>query len=507
MSVFQKLALIWQKISLVHRALLLSVFLTFGLVGGLLFHWARQPEMRLLYHNLSREEASKIAEKISSQGVQYELQDGGTTIYVPEDQVYQLRLDMAKEGLPTGEHLGYKLFDNEKIGVSPFVQNVNLQRALQDELGRSIQMIDGVLGARVHIVKTQQSLFQSEEDTPSASVVLQLKPGYKLSPTNIAAITHLVAGSVERLKPDKVTVVDSNGHLLSSTSDQNIVTSGADSVQDYRERVENNLSNKVEEMLSKVLGPGRASVKVSAILDMKSSDTVKETYDSQGKVPKKEEIKTLKETEPTSPSPEGEPAATAGSKSDQTILTEYVIGKTIERTTDLPGEITSLRVAAVVDLTREETTATEEDAETTETQTVNIMELTEVENLIRNALGLTEADSLSVVEAEFYRPEAPMKVEKVSSISQYLAIVKQASLGIMAICALLVFKIFGGANKKSSTEIAQNQLSQGQETAGLLPSGAGNESLMLRKQIAHAVQNNPEQVKSLFMNWLAQQEE
>ena len=508
MSVFQKLALVWQKISLVHRALLIAVFLTFGLVCGLLFHWARQPEMRLLYHNLARDEASKIVEKITSKGVQYELQDGGTTIYVPDDQVYQLRLDMAKEGLPTGEHLGYKLFDSEKIGVSPFVQNVNLQRALQDELSRSIQMIEGVVSARVHIVDEKDSLFESEEDAPTASVILQIKPGHKLNSLNIDAITHLVAGSVDDLKPDKVTVVDSEGRLLTNEFSENMVTSGADSVQDYRERVENNLSNKVEEMLGKVLGPGRASVKVSATIDMKSSDVVKETYNPQGKVTKKEEIKKLKETDPPAPAPEGETTVPGGSKVDDTILTEYVVGKTIERTTDLPGKITSLKVAAVVDLTREESPDPEQSTETTETQNVQIMQLTEVENLIKNALGLTEADSLSVVEAEFYHPPKPAEIEKASNIGQYLALAKQASLGIMAVCALLVFKIFGGAGKKAKAEAGRNRLPEGQqETTGLLPSGGGNESSTIRRQIATVMQNNPEQVKSLFMSWLSQQEE
>jgi flagellar M-ring protein FliF len=504
MNFFQKLTVIWQKISLVHRALLLAVFLTFCLVGGLLVHWARKPDMRLLYQNLPRDEASKIAEKISGQGIQYQLQDGGTSIYVPEDQVYQLRLDMAKEGLPTGEHLGYKLFDSEKIGVSPFVQNVNLQRALQDELARSIQMIDGVINARVHIVNPKQSLFQSDADATTASVVLQLKSGYKLSSANIAAITHLVSGSVERLKPDKVTVVDSNGRLLSSKSDQNMVTSGADSVQDYRERVESNLASKVEEMLNTVLGPGRASVKVSAIIDMKSSDTVKETYDPQGKVPKKEEIKQLKETDPSA---EGEPAAPGGSKQDDTILTEYVIGKTIERTTDLPGEITSLKVAAVVDLTREGSAATEGGAAGGEPQSVQIMQLAEVENLIRNALGLTTADSLTVVEAEFYNPQVPVEVEEPSNLGRYLAIAKQASLGIMAICALLVFKIFGGGKKKAAAEAAQQQFGSGGEAAGLLGAGTGTEPMMFRRQIAGAMHKNPEQVKELFMNWLTEEEE
>jgi flagellar M-ring protein FliF len=506
MSFFQRLALIWQRISLVHRALLLSVFLTFGLVGGLLFHWARQPDMRLLYHNLARDEASKIAEKISGKGIQYELQDGGTTIFVPEDQVYQLRLDMANEGLPTGEHLGYKLFDSEKIGISPFVQNVNLQRALQDELGRSIEMIEGVINARVHIVDDEDSLFESEEEEPTASVILQIKPGHKLSALNIDAITHLVAGSVDDLKPDKVTVVDSEGRLLTNEFDENMVTSGADSVQDYRERVETNLSNKVEEMLNKVLGPGRASVKVSAIIDMKSSDTVKETYDSQGKVPKKEEIKQLKETEPAPSPAEGESATSGTSKKDDTIITEYLVGKTIERTTDLPGEITSLKVAAVVDLTPDVPTSTGDETETTETQVAKIMELTQVENLIRNALGLTTTDSLTVVEAEFYTPHIPAEIEEPSSLGRYLAIAKQASLGIMAVCALLVFKIFGGAAKKAGAEAVPAELAQGQGTANLLPPGGGSDSLALRRQISTVMQNNPEQVKSLFMNWLSEQE-
>jgi flagellar biosynthesis/type III secretory pathway M-ring protein FliF/YscJ len=240
---------------------------------------------------------------------------------------------------------------------------------------------------------------------------------------------------------------------------------------------------------------------------MKSSDTVKETYDSTGKVPKKEEIKQLQETEPAPATAEGQAAASGTSKKDDTIITEYLVGKTIERTTDLPGEITSLKVAAVVDLTPDVSTSTEEGTETAQTQVAPIMQLTQVENLIRNALGLTEADSLTVVEAEFYTPNIPAEVEEPSNMGRYLAIAKQASLGIMAVCALLVFKIFGGAKKKASAEPEQQQLVQGQETAGLLPSAAGGgESMMLRRQISSAMQHNPEQVKSLFMNWLSEEE-
>jgi flagellar M-ring protein FliF len=304
MNFFQKISAVWQKIGLVQRALLVGLLLTFVAACALLTYWARRPDMRMLYQEIAPEEAAKITEKIGEKGVVYELRNGGTSIYVPREQVYQLRLDMAKEGLPIGEQGGYKIFDNEKIGISPFVQSVNLKRALQEELAKSIQMIDGVVHARIHIVSPEQTLFTSDAGNTTASVVLRLRPGYKLSSLNIAAITHLVSGSVEGLTSENVTVVDSQGNLLSSTSDSSIA-SEAGTVQDYRERVEENLSKKVEDMLTTVLGPGRATVRVSAIIDMNSVSTVTEKLDPKGVIVK-EEITNTSETGASTPSAAGE---------------------------------------------------------------------------------------------------------------------------------------------------------------------------------------------------------
>jgi len=282
MNVFQQIRAVWQRLSLVQRALLMAVAMTFAIVCGLLVHWARQPEMRLLYQELAPDEASKITETIAEKGVAYKLRNGGTSIYVPKESVYQLRLDMAKEGLPSGEQSGYKLFDNESIGTSPFVQSVNLKRAVQDELAKSIQMIDGVAHTRVHIVRSEQTLFTSEAGTTSASVVVRLQPGYRLSALNVGAIIHLVAGSVEGLKPENVTVIDNEGRLLSGEADDSYA-SGATTAQDHRERVEQNLSAKMEDMLTAVLGPGRATVKVSAVIDMNSINTVVEKFEPKEK--------------------------------------------------------------------------------------------------------------------------------------------------------------------------------------------------------------------------------
>jgi len=506
MSFFQKITIIWQKISLIQRALLVAVLLASTIIGVLLVQWARRPDMRMLYQGLSPAEASKIAEKISEKDISYELRDGGTTIYVPKEQVYQLRLDMAKEGLPAGEQSGYKIFEDEKIGVSPFVQNVNLKRALQEELARSIQMIEGVVHARVHIVSPERSLFASDAAVTTASVVLRLKPGYQISPLNIAAITHLVSGSVEGLKPENVTVIDGQGRLLSSQSDQ-AAASGASTTADYKERVEQNLAKKVEDMLTAVLGPGRATVAVSAVIDMNSVSTVSETYDPTTKVPTKEEIKSTSEIGQASASAAGGTATPGSTKKDETIVTEYEVGKTVKQETVLPGEVKSLSVAAFVDLSVSD--ANQAQAGGATAGGAMIMQLSDVEQIIRNALGLKETDLLKVVQAKFHRPAELLTEEEPSNWPRYLAIARHASLGIMAICALLVFRIFSGARKKAALAAAARAAlgEPGTETIGLLPAGqSSSEPAVLRRQIASALHSNPEQVRRLFATWIEEKE-
>jgi flagellar M-ring protein FliF len=497
MGFVQKIKAIWEKISLVQRALLVAIVLTFVIVSGLLVHWARRPDLRMLYTDLVPEEASEIIEKIGEQGVAYELRNGGTSIYVPKEKVYQLRLDMAKEGLPAGGQSGYKIFDNEKIGVSPFVQSVNLKRALQDELAKSIQMIDGVNQARVHIVSSEQTLFTSEAGKTTASVVLRLRPGYRLSSLNIASITHLVSGSVEGLTSDNVTVIDSQGRLLSSESDQ-AMANGAGTVQDYRERVEQNLEDKVEEMLTTVLGPGRAKVRIHAVVDMNSVSTITEKLEPKG-VAVKEEITNNSETGADSPAAGGQ--TTAGSvKKDETIITEYEVGKTKTQEVILPGEIKSLSVAAVVDLSPPDANEASSGG-----QVANVMDPNDVEKLIENALGLDLAggDSLKVVNARFHQPVESLLDEELSAGLDFVAIARQASLGIMAVCALLVLRMFRGAKRKVKMEAGQEQLTGTESSAGLLTGGGGGaEPFVLRKQIASALENNPEHVRQLFTSWI-----
>ncbi len=496
MESLQKLALIWRKVSLVHRALLAAVVLASVIMGSLLLHWARQPDMRMLYQDLPPAEASRITEKISEKGIPYDLRDGGTTIYAPRQHIYQLRLDLAKDGLPVGEQNGYKLFDEEKIGVSPFVQNVNLKRALQDELAKSIQMIDGVEHARVHIVNPEQKLLASEAEQTTASVVLRLRPGYRLSATNIAAITHLVSGSVKGLKAESVSIIDSEGRLLSGKADPTLAT-GASTIHDYRQRVEQSLAQKAEDMLTTVLGPGRATVRVSAVIDMNSVSTITETYDPTAKVPTKEEVTSNSET---GAGGSGEETTTGSTKKDETVVTEYQVGKTVKQEVILPGEIKSLSVAAFVDLTPDA------NEPSSGGQPALIMEVAEVEQIIRMALGLKETDSLKVVNASFHRPAQPLIEEESANWPRYLALARHLSLGIMALCAVAVLRIFSRARSKAVAEVPA-QLPAAASPGGLLPSGEPSaEPRLLRRQIAHALKNNPEQVREMFLSWIHEKE-
>jgi len=491
-----KIIAVWQNVSVVQRALLIALLLTFVAAGALLVHWAGQPDMRMLYDQLNPQEAGKITEQIEDQGIEYELKNGGRTIYVSREKVYQLRLDLAREGLPSGDKGGYEIFDKGKIGVSPFVQNVNLQRALQNELAKSIEMIEGVTEARVHIVNTEETLFANDRQKPTSAVILKLKPGFRPGNLSIASITHLVAGSVKGLDASNVTVVDSKGQLLAGESDGQMAQ-GAGTVQDYRQRVENNLSSKVEDMLTAVLGPGKAKVRVSAVLNMTQSSVVTESYDPSTKVSTKEEIETNTETEPGKIQQGGgnnsQQVIPGGTKKEETIVSEYAVGKTTEERVDMPGDIQSLSVAAFVDLSEQDPNAT-----------TGQMQVSDIEEVIRTALGLQSADSLKVVATKFHRPKSESIKEADQGWGQYLDIVRQGSLGVMAVCALLVLKMFSGKRPKGSGATADVQaLGEGQNRQGLLGSGEQETSpLGLRKHIAAALQENPEQVKQLFSNWL-----
>lgn len=518
MNFLQRLGAVWQRIGAVQRVLLLTILITCIAVGAFLVHWSTRPEMQLLYSNLDPEDAGKITEKIVEAQIPYELRAGGTTIYVPRQQVHELRLKMAKDGLPGSKQNGYDIFENEKLGVSPMVQQLNKKRAMEEELAKTIQMIEGVTYAKVILVLPEQTLFTTEPQQAKGSVMVQLKPGWRLTPANVASITHLVANGVDGLKPENVTISDSQGRMLTSANGDDSGVSAANTYMDYKDRVEYTISKKVQDMLEAVLGPNRSSVKVSAVVDMTSEERMTKEYDKG--VPT-EEVTTSTTKSVTNPSgAEAEKTSPETSEKEESIETKMMVPETIVKSIKMPGSIVSLSVAAMVDLSREVETpapAAEGGEGETPTETATpaptgaamLMTIEDVKTIIRNAVGpelLKGTDSLSVVNVPFPKPqsqvialpEGPDKYERI------LDIIRQSSTGILSICALVVLWVFTRAFNKPAKEQVTPEEQNDLVKMGLLPAGDTTTQpiVALRQHIAGRFKESPEDVKQLFASWL-----
>lgn len=490
-SISKNMGDLWQRTGLMQRAVLLGILM--GGLGAAYFvvDWARQPSLAMLYCRLGSEEASKIVEKLRDAGVPYELKDGGTTIYADDSRIYALRLDMASEGLPVGEQAGYRILDDEKIGASPFTQHVNYIRAVEGEIAKSVQIIEGVISARVHIAKPEGSIFAAAKQQATATVVLRVKAGRRLSGTSVAAIVHLLAGSVEGLLPEKVVVVDAQGNLLSGNESD--LAHGVENILEYKASVEQYLAQKVEGMLAKVLGAEKVSVEVDAVLETSRLTSTTETYEPNNRVITQESTK----------SRTGAPAegASVGEKEEE-IDSTYMVGKTVEERTDLPGDIKSISVAAFVDLSAP---ATEGEAGAPPTQ----LAVKDIEDMIRSAVGLREQDTLKVVNVPFKPPAAALvEAEPESFFNKdfLLEVARRSSLGILVIGVLVMLRIFSRPRVKP--EGAQAALAGGDGSGALLASDrTDTDPDRLRAHITRALRDNPDEVKRLFLAWVDSEKE
>jgi flagellar M-ring protein FliF len=271
----------------------ISLLIVIGLtVGGLtyLVQWSGRPDFQRLYADLSMDDAGQIVDELKSQKVPYRVAAGGTIIEVPAEKVYELRMAMASKGLPQGSGIGFEVFDNAKLGMTEFMQNVNYQRALQGELSRTINQIDEIESSRVHIVMSAQTLFIQEETPASASVVLKLRPGKRLGQGQIQGIIHLVSSSISGLQTENVTVVDNRGKLLAGKEDDASAAAMSTDQFMYQRKMETNLESRIKTMLEEVLGPNKAIVRVSCDLDFMRHEQTEEKYLPENQVVRSEQI-------------------------------------------------------------------------------------------------------------------------------------------------------------------------------------------------------------------------
>lgn len=240
--------------------------------------WSQKPDYRVLFSNFADKDGGAIVAELDKLNVPYQFAEGGNAILVPADQVHQVRLKLAAQGLPKGGNIGFELLENQKFGVSQFVEQVNFQRGLEGELERSIQSISAVQAARIHLAIPKPSVFVREQQYPTASVLLNLHNGRRLDAQQVAAVVHLVASSVPNLSADHVTVVDQNGNLLSDNANK-IKQNGLDPEQmAYVENMQNSIARRVESIITPIVGAKNVHAETSAEIDFSMTEQANESY-------------------------------------------------------------------------------------------------------------------------------------------------------------------------------------------------------------------------------------
>lgn len=393
--------------------------------------WAKQPDYRTLFSNLSDQDGGAIVTQLTQMNVPYRFSDNGGALEVPADKVHELRLRLAQQGLPKGGAVGFELLDQEKFGISQFSEQVNYQRALEGELARTIETLGPLKSARVHLAMPKPTLFVREQKAPSASVTVNLQPGRALDEGQISAVVHLVSSAVAGLPPGNVTLVDQMGRLLTKSN-----TSGRDlndAQLKYATDVETRLQSRIEAILGPIVGTSNVHAQVTAQIDFADKEQTEEQYrpngDAAQAVMRSRQVN--ENLQVGGPNPGGVPGALSnqpapantapinapaqnqqngqqGAQQQQTTAaanagprtssrnetTNYEVDRTIRHTKMNTGEVQRLSVAVVVNY---KALADGKPLPLTAEQ------MKQIENLTREAMGYSEkrGDTLNVVNSPF----------------------------------------------------------------------------------------------------------
>jgi flagellar M-ring protein FliF len=286
----RQLAAIWKDLGLNQRlSLVLAGAVVLVGLGGLVY-WSSRVDYALLYGRLDPAEAGKVTQALEEAKVPYRVGAGGGSILVPADKVHQVRMQLASQGIPRGEGVGFEIFDKPNFGISDFVQRANYTRAIQGELARTISQLDLVESARVMIVMPEHRLLVDNQRKPTASVFVRVRGNATLPASSVNSIRFLVANSVEGLTANNVTVVDNLGNVLSENQDDGSAIALSANQLTARRNFEQYLTKKAEGMLEKVLGPGQAVVRVSAEINWDTLTRTEEKFDPEGQVARKATI-------------------------------------------------------------------------------------------------------------------------------------------------------------------------------------------------------------------------
>ena len=367
-ELLKQLVGIWSELGLNQKVTVMAA--GFAVVAGLVavLVWGGRTEYTLLYGNLDTAEAGRVTQALDASSIQYKIGQGGGAIYVSSTQVHQTRMQLATQGIPKGEGIGYELLDRNTLGMSDFMQHANYNRAVQGELARTIAKFNGVEFAKVMIVSPENRLLIDPGRHATASVFLNMRGMSRPSSETVGAIQMLVANSIEGLNVNHVSVVDSAGNVLSVHDEEGSLVAVTSSRLRARQELENYLTKKVESMLEKVVGAGNVVARVSADVNTDSETITQEIYNPDSKAVKTENLTVEQTSEPIA-NPGGLAGvtpniATGGANTQvavgstnqvgflkQDTVTEYAVSRSMTNKVVLPGQIKELNAAVFVNTT------------------------------------------------------------------------------------------------------------------------------------------------------------
>lgn len=494
----------WQKLNKnIQILIIVLTVLMAGAFGYLIFR-GTSTNYQPLFTNLSTDDTAAIVERLDENNVDYQLGGNGNTVLVPESEIYRLRLDMASAGLPDQGVVGFEIFDNSEFGTTEFERRVNYYRALGGELSRSIQSISGIEFSRVQITPPEESLFLDEEKSATASVMVKLEPGYNMSTERVNAVQNLVASGVQDLPLAEVTVVDTNGNLLSqpSGSDNNQRSDPQNFAM--QQEFESALKNDLNSLLTKVLGPNNFAIQVNANLNFDQRQAESKTYspvvDESGIV-RSEEINSESQengvsggapgTDANIPQYQGEDTGENSSYERENTITNYEINERIEQHVYAPGEVQRLSVSVIIDQETEEET------------------IDQIRNAVSAAIGYDEqrGDILNISSMAFddsleqAAQEAMLAEEEAARRQMY--IYGGLILLVLLLTSALIIYLYRkkpAADRGSKVDLS---VEEDEEEINLFePDADQRKRAKVKNELENMIHSDPENAAKLIRSWL-----
>jgi len=526
-ELFRQFSRFFSELSPTKRLIL--VLAALGGIGSTiaLVLWSGRPDYQILYSNLSPNDAGAIVNRLKGQRIPYKIEGNGTIILVPAKEVYEQRLQLAGEGLPQGGGVGFEIFDRTNLGMTEFVQKLNYQRALQGELIRTINQMAEVEQARVHIAMPEKSLFVNRDRPATASVVLKLRSGRLLRKEQVRAITRLVASSVEGLRPEEVTVVDTQGRLLSEPGENLALGQMSASQLEYQQNLERSLEARIESMLEKVLGSGKAIARVSATLNLEQREKTEERFDPDSQVVRSEQRSEEKLQGAAGGSggvpgvssnvPAGAqaviPPSSSGDQKRQSSTVNYEINKVTEKVVEPVGSIKQLSVAVLIDGTYENSGGAPAEGKYVPR---TAEEMKQYKEIVKKAVGYNQerGDQIEVANVAFDLSSLKQEAKALDAAAKrdlYVSVGKQAATGIGILLFLLLIvrpilarvkAVFGSANLQLDLPKTVAQLEAGEEGGERLVPLTEKKTSNYREQVLGLAKDDPRRTAELIRGWL-----